>query len=325
MEAVEVYNHDREFKYTVNAFCGNQALSCFACSTCSVECPVNEYFGKLDPRKIVQMAAFGMDAELLTAPEIWLCLNCKKCSNVCPQNVSPSRAIMFLQNRAIERKIVGPAFPGLMADIDGFIQNIRHSLYQWLIKVKQKDEALNLKERITDKAFTDNLAKEFETDIFFKQKIPKKLADTNFSHCMVCRECTSTCVVARHIPEFDPAAFVRMHLLGMKKELAECAQVWLCIGCETCTSVCRQGVKVQELIKTLKKNTITEGGQPYSVIDDVEEIERYVHMLRSQMILQTIKENNMAESVDLVQLMKSVCDREEFSPTVEVHPGSNDA
>lgn len=314
MEAIEVYKHDRTFKYAADAFWGNQALSCFACSTCSVECPVNMYAGRLDPRKIVQMIAFGMEAELLKAPDIWLCLNCKKCANVCPQNVSPYKAILFLQNKAIEQNIVGSAFHQQIADIDGFIQDIRCQLYGWLMNLRQKDESLNLGERIAAMtASPADLPRSSENDIFSRQKVPKKFADANFSHCIVCRECTATCIVARHIPMFDPARFVRMHLLGMKHKLAECPELWLCIGCETCTAVCRQGVNVQQLIRKLKKSAIAEGGQPHAVTDDVEEMERYVHTLRLRMILRCFEENRLAESVDPVHLMKSVRDLENAS------------
>ncbi len=305
MQPVEVYSRDQKFKYAVDAFGANHSLNCFACSTCSVECPVNVHGGRLDPRRIIQMAVLGMESELLEMPEIWLCLNCKKCANVCPQGVDPSKVIAMLRRRAVEKGAVTPAFAHLAGDLDVFFHRVRHRCYQRLATEKQPDQPLEIDEFILDTAVQPEKSTDFpEKDVFHRQAVPRKFADTHFNRCLICRECTVSCVIARHVSLFDPARFVRMHLLGMEKGLEASAELWLCLGCETCTAVCRQGVKVHQLIKMLEQKMITGGRVTFSV-SHVEALENGLQTLRRRTILLAYGNNGIAASTDAVDLMKA--------------------
>jgi heterodisulfide reductase subunit C len=57
---------------------------CWTCGSCDLECPVNRATNRLRPQKLVRMANLGMLEELLGLPEIWYCLNCRRCMMTCP-------------------------------------------------------------------------------------------------------------------------------------------------------------------------------------------------------------------------------------------------
>lgn len=61
--------------------------TCWTCGSCDFECPINIFTGSLRPQKIVRMANLGLLDELVELPEIWYCINCRRCGQVCPNVV----------------------------------------------------------------------------------------------------------------------------------------------------------------------------------------------------------------------------------------------
>ncbi len=61
--------------------------ACLTCGACASGCPSTGIFG-LDPRKILRMAALGMDEELTTTPWAWACTMCMRCVYVCPMSIN---------------------------------------------------------------------------------------------------------------------------------------------------------------------------------------------------------------------------------------------
>ena len=74
---------------------------CWTCGSCDFECPVNIATGRLRPQKIVRMAAIGMLDELLDLPEIWYCLTCRRCAQICPNAVSPAAVIAYIRREMV--------------------------------------------------------------------------------------------------------------------------------------------------------------------------------------------------------------------------------
>ena len=85
----------------------NSAMAlCWTCSSCDLECPVNIATGRLRPQKIVRMANLGLLDDLINLPEIWYCLTCRRCSQVCPNLVRPSTLIKHIRQDAFARRCV---------------------------------------------------------------------------------------------------------------------------------------------------------------------------------------------------------------------------
>ena len=85
-----------------------QSNMCWSCSSCDSECPVNIATNRLRPQKIVRLAYLGFFEELLTIPEIWYCLTCRRCSQVCPNLVKPAMLVGYARLEASRLGLVRP-------------------------------------------------------------------------------------------------------------------------------------------------------------------------------------------------------------------------
>jgi ferredoxin len=66
---------------------GGNLDACLACGACASGCPATG-IDDMDPRKILRMAALGLDEELTTTPWAWACTMCMRCVYVCPMEIN---------------------------------------------------------------------------------------------------------------------------------------------------------------------------------------------------------------------------------------------
>jgi len=64
---------------------GNLDL-CLTCGLCSAGCPASG-LEDMNPRKLLRMAALGLDEEIASTPWVWMCTMCFRCKEVCPMQV----------------------------------------------------------------------------------------------------------------------------------------------------------------------------------------------------------------------------------------------
>lgn len=81
---------------------------CFICGKCTGGCTSISYF-RLEPHKVVNMTKLGLVNELLTSDVLWVCTQCHKCTERCPQKVSPYDLIMLLRREAFKSGLKRPA------------------------------------------------------------------------------------------------------------------------------------------------------------------------------------------------------------------------
>ncbi len=311
MDAIKIERNATELKYLVNAFLESGTLGCYTCNTCTVECPVNKNVGRLDPRKIVRMAAFGMKEDLLGSVDIWLCMQCKKCSNVCPQKVEPASAIYFFRKVAVEENYVSVEFVRFVSEIEKYIQSLRKHIYDSALNLKKDGKDLNvdelIKEAIERTSDIGDSREECGTgSIAVKQLVIDEFVETRFFRCLTCRECTVSCVVSRAIGSFDPVKIMRTHYLGQQDKILSSSDLWLCISCETCAEVCRQGVKGSALIARLKSQAVEREILPSDITNELAEIDRSVHEIRAELISRTWEKKKEKEFFDLVSRIKEI-------------------
>ncbi len=65
---------------------GGNLNACLTCGACAAGCPASG-LENMDPRKLLRMAALGMDDELLSTDWCWMCSMCQRCIYVCPMQI----------------------------------------------------------------------------------------------------------------------------------------------------------------------------------------------------------------------------------------------
>lgn len=89
------------------------ASSCLTCGTCASACPISGVDG-MDPRKIVRMAVFGMDKELVESDWPWKCTMCGKCEEACPANIQITALMRKIRGTRERDKVPGPIHKGVV-------------------------------------------------------------------------------------------------------------------------------------------------------------------------------------------------------------------
>jgi len=76
-------------------------------------------------------------------------------------------------------------------------------------------------------------------------------AGTNANKCYQCKKCTTGCPVAG-FAELHPAQIIRLVQLGDLDAVLDGDFIWLCTGCETCTTRCPQGIDIAAVIDEMR-------------------------------------------------------------------------
>lgn len=234
---------------------------CWTCGSCDFECPVNVATGRLRPQKLVRMANLGYLEELLGMPDIWYCLTCRRCYQICPNAVKPSALIEYLRRETVVRGLVSLDTLQDYKRLFSRFQRIRwHAIADslagsspgpdidsyWCKGLEMPiSEPLRL---IAVKSLSNGSA-----------AFRKAVAVSRTTACFTCGECSSACPVSGERSVFDPRTVIRRAGLGLMKELFESPDIWLCIACGRCTEACSQLVDGRRIIAELRTLAVDSG------------------------------------------------------------------
>ena len=85
---------------------------CLTCGTCAGGCPVSGV-DNLDPRKIIRMAALGLDQEIIDSRFPWVCTICGRCEAACPMGVKLQAVMRAARGMRERDKVPGPIHKGV--------------------------------------------------------------------------------------------------------------------------------------------------------------------------------------------------------------------
>lgn len=283
-------NHDRDIvpstrnRRTIDEGSSAGMQMCWTCGSCDFEFPINIYTHSLRPQKIVRMANLGLLDELLQMPEIWHCINCRRCGNICPNTVKPWAVIEYARRAAIFQKYVSWES----------VQNIQH-LWTQFQKIRWHVVDLCLQgggiSSPIGKHVTGWLEREnYRSGAVIRQGVGQPYPDAlktvlarySTTHCFTCSECSSVCPISYTRNLFDPSAIVRMVNLGMTAELLNLPAIWLCLGCRRCSNCCSQGIDSANLIQDLRELSLASGAVDAGLQARIEEAFRlaYGYLIR---------------------------------------------
>lgn len=114
-------------------------------------------------------------------------------------------------------------------------------------------------------------------DRTFADEVASKPGGEDIRRCLACGMCTAGCPVREVDCRYSPRRLIRMILLGMREEVLNSDFLWLCSNCFTCQERCPQGVRIPEIIRTVKNIAADEGHLPtnlQAVADTIAQIGR---------------------------------------------------
>jgi len=83
----------------------------------------------------------------------------------------------------------------------------------------------------------------------------------NPNDCYQCGRCSSGCPIQPHF-DIKTMEVVKLSALGMEKPLMDSHAIWLCAGCETCTTRCPNDIDIAGLMDLLREYSISKGFKP---------------------------------------------------------------
>jgi heterodisulfide reductase subunit C len=251
---------DPQTRFQIETSAQAESNLCWTCGSCDFECPVNITTGRLRPQKLVRMANLGFLEELSSTPEIWYCIQCRRCLQVCPNRVKPALLIDYVRREMVRNGTVTLETMAQFKELFARFQRVRwHTIQRCL-----EGEPLQLTEA-TWHAWLDTPVpaslKTLSTEDLFQAEVEfgnaRQHAET--ASCFTCGECSSACPVASGRSVFDPRTIFRMVNLGLSRAVLTSPSLWICIGCRRCTDACSQMVKGHQLIKELRELAIQGG------------------------------------------------------------------
>jgi len=83
-------------------------------------------------------------------------------------------------------------------------------------------------------------------------------ADLAVTSCFQCRKCSGGCPLTFAM-DLLPHHVIRLALLGQEDRVLDCATIWVCSGCQTCTSRCPNGIDIAGTMDWLKEEAVRRG------------------------------------------------------------------
>ena len=227
---------------------GANIAGCWTCSSCDLECPVNIATNRLRPQVLVRLATLGFFDELSKRPEIWYCMNCRRCIEVCPNRVKPSTVIEFARDKIIRSD---NTFRDAYQKYRRFFARFQRVRWR-TVEICLKGELDGMPEsRWVEWLHTP--VPEFDQCIKVgkMEKATDLVAQTRINECFTCGECGSACPISCERAVFEPRSIIRMAALGLTDFLVKSPNIWLCLGCGRCSDACGQSVDGFRMIREL--------------------------------------------------------------------------
>ncbi len=79
--------------------------------------------------------------------------------------------------------------------------------------------------------------------------------------CYQCGRCSSGCPIQPHF-DLKTMTVVKLAALGMEQPIMRSHAIWLCAGCETCTTRCPNDIDIAGLMDVLRQYSIRKGYRP---------------------------------------------------------------
>lgn len=129
-----------------------------------------------------------------------------------------------------------------------------------------------------------------KVSVEFKKELTEIFHENKLNMCYQCGKCSSFCPVFWQFPDkFNPRKIIEMANIGIF-EIIERPDIWRCTTCYECVENCPQKVNFVELIYALRNIATKKGFAPKEVIDEIEAVKKYGHILSATERIKKIRE-----------------------------------
>lgn len=113
-----------ELKKDLEKFGAKGYEACYNCGTCTAICDLSDADNSF-PRKMIRYSTLGLEDEIETSLDPWLCYYCGDCSSSCPRKAEPASLMMSLRRWLIAKYdwtgLSGLLYKNTSAYIIGFL------------------------------------------------------------------------------------------------------------------------------------------------------------------------------------------------------------
>jgi heterodisulfide reductase subunit D len=113
------------------------AFSCIGCGKCTGTCPVARYSKTFSPRQILTHAVHDSHPDQYDSAQLWSCLTCQQCDEICPSNIKYIELIQLLrQFKGIEKREATCSHGGILESISKIMTtpDLQQDRLGWLNK-----------------------------------------------------------------------------------------------------------------------------------------------------------------------------------------------
>jgi quinone-modifying oxidoreductase subunit QmoC len=113
-----------DFVKDIKKFGADEFSACFNCGTCTATCSLTDKNNAF-PRKLIRYTVLGLESEIRSSVDPWLCYYCGECSTSCPRQADPGNLMMSLRRYLISKYdwtgLAGVLYKNLTAYVIAFL------------------------------------------------------------------------------------------------------------------------------------------------------------------------------------------------------------
>ena len=110
----------------------------------------------------------------------------------------------------------------------------------------------------------------------FKDLVARKIGLQEIKPCYTCGSCTGACPMRTVVEDFDPRRLIHMIVLGLKDKVLSSDTIWLCCFCDSCYTVCPQGIKFARIASELQLMAKDEGYVDERFLEEFRKLDPYL-------------------------------------------------
>ena len=101
-----------------------------------------------------------------------------------------------------------------------------------------------------------NLPTRVVTGTNFAKRVQRR-SGVDFNLCYHCLSCACGCPFSDFM-DVHPNKIIRLVQMGLKQEALQCSSIWICVGCNTCSVQCPNGIDISSITHTLCQMAVEE-------------------------------------------------------------------